>query len=151
MNLEKRLEQDIKAALLDGNAFRVTTLRGLKSTLLNVKVATGKRDSGLTDEEVIPVLNKQAKQRQESADLYIQGGNQEKAKAELAEKAIIEEYLPTQLSEDEIASVVADVIFETGAQNLSDMGKVIAAVRSKTAGAADGAIIARLAKEKLDV
>lgn len=149
--LEQQIEDDIKTALLAGDKIKATTLRGLKSTLLNVKVAQGKRESGLTDQEVIPVLNKQAKQRQESADMYIQGGNQEKADAELTEKAIIEEYLPTQMSEDEIANVVSEVITETGAQNQSDMGKVIAGVRAKTAGAADGAIIARLTKEKLGI
>ena len=149
MNLEQKLEQDIKAALLDGNSFRLTTLRGLKSTLLNVKVAEGKRDSGLTDEEVIPVFAKQAKQRQESAEMYVQGGSQEKADAELAERVIIEEYLPKQLSEDEIASIVTEVITETGATEQRDMGKVIAGVRAKTAGSADGSIIARLTKEKL--
>jgi uncharacterized protein YqeY len=147
--LGQRLEQDIKAALLDGNAVRVTTLRGLKSTLLNVKVAEGKRDSGLTDEEVIPILSKEAKKRQESADLYVQGGSQERADKELAEKAVIEEYLPKQLNEDEIAAVITEVIGETGATEQKDMGKVIAGVRAKTAGAADGAIIARLTKEKL--
>jgi len=149
VNLEQKLEQDIKAALLDGNSFRLTTLRGLKSTLLNVKVAEGKRDSGLTDEEVIPVFAKQAKQRQESAEMYVQGGSQEKADAELAERVIIEEYLPKQLSEDEIASIVTEVITETGATEQRDMGKVIAGVRAKTAGSADGSIIARLTKEKL--
>lgn len=147
--LEQRLEQDIKAALLDGNAVRVTTLRGLKSTLLNVKVATGKRDSGLSDEEVIPILSKEAKKRQESADLYVQGGSQDRADKELAEKAVIEEYLPKQLSEDEISEIISEVISETGATEQKDMGKVIAGVRAKTAASADGSIIARLTKEKL--
>src|ERR1700752_3547961 len=100
--LEQRLEQDIKTALLAGDKSRALTLRGLKAALLNVKVATGKRESGLTDAEVLPILSKEAKKRQESADLYQQGGNQEKAEAELTEKAIIEEYLPAQLSEAEL-------------------------------------------------
>lgn len=147
--LEQRIEQDIKVALLAGDKSRATTLRGLKSTLLNLKVATGKRDSGLTDAEVLPVLAKQAKQRQESADLYIQGGNQDKADHELAEKAIIEAYLPKQLGESEILSVVQTVITETGAASQKDMGKVIAGVRAKTQGSADGAIIAKLVKEQL--
>lgn len=147
--LEERLEQDIKTALLAGDKSRATTLRGLKSTLLNVKVATGKRDSGLTDEEVLPVLAKQAKQRQESAELYIQGGDQARADHELAEKAIIEEYLPKQLSETEISAIVSDAITQTGATGQQDMGKVIGAVRAKTQATADGAIIAKLVKEQL--
>ena len=147
--LEQRIEDDIKSALLAGEKTRAMTLRGLKSTLLNVKVAEGKRDTGLTDEEVINIFSKEAKKRQESADLYVQGGSQDRADKELVEKAVIEEYLPKQLSEDEIASIVAEVIAETGATEQRDMGKVIAGVRAKTAGSADGSIIARLTKEKL--
>ena len=147
--LEERIERDIKTALLAGDAERVSVLRGLKSTLLNEKVAKGKRDSGLTDEEVLPILSKEAKKRQESADLYKQGDDQTRADKELAEKAIIEEYLPAQLSEDEIAKLVEEAIRQTGATEQKDMGKVIGAVRAKTTGQADGAVVARLVKEKL--
>jgi uncharacterized protein YqeY len=147
--LEQQLEQDIKAALLGGDKVKATTLRGLKATLLNVKVAQGKRDSGLSDDEVIATFAKQAKQRQESADLYEQGGNQEKADAELAEKAIIEAYLPAQLSEDEISKLIDEVIAEIGASGPQAMGQVIGQVKTKTGASADGSVIARLAKEKL--
>ena len=149
--LEQQLEQDIKTALLAGDTTKATTLRGLKATLLNVKVAEGKRDTGLTDEEVIPILAKEAKKRQESADLYVQGGDQVRADAELAEKAIIETYLPAQLSEEEVAKLVDEAIAQTGAAGQAAMGQVIGQVRAKTAGAADGALIARLVKEKLGI
>lgn len=149
--LEEKIEQDLKQALLAGDSRRVSTLRGLKSVLLNVKVATGKRESGLSDEEVQPILSKEAKKRQESADLYVQGGDQARADAELAEKAIIDEYLPAQLSEAEVAGLVEEAIQATGATEQKDMGKVIGAVRAKAAGSADGALIARLAKEKLGI
>lgn len=149
--LEQRIEQDIKSALLTGDAQRVSVLRGLKSTLLNEKVATGKRETGLTDDEVLPILSKEAKKRQESADLYKQGSDETRAAAELAEKKIIEEYLPEQLSEEEIAKLVDEAIQQTGASQQKDMGKVIGAVRAKAGAAADGALIARLAKEKLGV
>jgi uncharacterized protein YqeY len=147
--LEQKIEQDIKAALLGGDARRVSTLRGLKAVLLNVKVATGKRDSGLSDDEVLVQLGKQAKQRQESADMYVQGGDQGRADAELAEKAIIEAYLPEQLSEAEIAKLVDDAIAKTGATGPQAMGQVIGQVKQQAGAAADGAVIARLAKEKL--
>lgn len=147
--LEQRLEQDIKSALLAGDKFRVIALRNLKATLLNIKVATGKRDSGLSDGEVIAALAKEAKKRQESADLYRQGGNNERAEAELKEKAIIEEYLPKPLSEADIAKVIDDVIKETGAQDISKLGVVIGQVKAKLGPAADGGVIARLVKEKL--
>lgn len=147
--LEQRIEQDLKAALLSGDNQRVTTLRGLKATLLNAKIAGGKRESGLSDDEVMAALSKQAKQRQESADMYKQGGDQARADAELAEKAIIEEYLPAQLSEEEISKMIDEVITETGAAGPQAMGQVIGQVKQKAGPAADGAAIARLAKEKL--
>ena len=147
--LEDKLEQDLKTALLAKNAQRVSVLRGLKSVLLNVKVAEGKRESGLNDDEVVAILAKEAKKRQESADLYEQGGRPEKAEAELAEKAIIEEFLPEQMSEEEVAALVDEAIAATGAKEQKDMGKVIGMVRSKAGAGADGALIARLTKEKL--
>ena len=142
--LEERLEQDIKSALLAGDAPRVSTLRQIKSVLLNVKVATGKRESGLSDDEVLPILAQEAKKRQESADLYIQGGSQERAAAELAEN-----YLPAQLSEGEIMKLVEKTIAETGASGPQAMGSVIGQVKKSAGPAADGATIARLVKEKL--
>lgn len=147
--LEDRLEQDIKTALLGGDATKATTLRTLKSALLNVKVAEGTRDQKMSDDQFIQIFTKEAKKRQESADLYKQGGNQEKAEAELAEKALIETYLPAQLSEDEIAKLVDEAIAATGASGQSDMGKVIGFVRGKAGASADGSVIARLAKERL--
>jgi uncharacterized protein YqeY len=149
VKLEERIEADVKAALLAGDAERVSTLRGLKSVLLNEKVAKGKRESGLSDEEVLPILSKEAKKRQESADLYVQGGDQARADKELSEKAIIETYLPEQLSEEEVSVMVEEAIHETGASTQADMGKVIGAVRAKAGASADGALIARLTKEKL--
>ncbi len=147
--LEQRLEQDIKVALLAGDAVRVTTLRGLKATLLNVKVNTGKRDSGLTDEEVLPILAKEAKKRQESAEMYAQGGATERAQAELLEKTVIEEYLPAQLDEAAITELVDSVIAETGATSMANMGQVIGMAKQKAGATADGSVIARIVKEKL--
>ncbi len=149
LTLEQRLEQDIKEALLSGDKTRATTLRTIKAVLLNVKVAKGKREEGLSDEEVLQVFGKEAKKRQESADLYVQGGDQARADAELAEKAIIGKYLPAQLSEAEIAALVDEVIKNTGAQGAAAMGQVIGQVKSKAGAAADGSLIAKIAKEKL--
>lgn len=147
--LEQRLEQDIKAALLAGDSIKATTLRGLKAVLLNVKVAEGTRDQVMANEQIIAIFSKEAKKRQESADLYVQGGNQTSADAELTEKAIIESYLPAQLDEAAIANIVDQTISDLGATDMSGMGQVIGAVKVKTAGAADGSVIARLVKERL--
>lgn len=146
--LEQQIEKDLKTALLAGDGQKVSLLRGLKAVLLNVKVATGKRDSGLSDQEVLAQLAKQAKQRQESADLFRQGGNHAKADDELAEKAIIESYLPAQLSEAEISKII-DEVLAGGSFEPSAMGQVIGQVKAKTGAAADGGLIARLVKGKL--
>ena len=147
--LEQKLEQDLKTAMLAGDAERVMTLRNLKSALLNLKVASGKRESGLTDEEVLPILSKEAKKRQESADFYVQGGSQDRADKELSEKAIIEEYLPKQLSLEEITAIVEEVISTLGVSGPSAMGQVMGQVKAKTGASADGSLIAKIVKEKL--
>lgn len=147
--LEDRLEQDIKKALLAGDSTRATTLRGLKAVLLNVKVAEGKRDSGLADDEVTKIFAKEAKKRQESATMYTQGDAAERAQAELTEKAIIEEYLPKQLSDDEIAELVTAAIAEVDATGNQAMGQVIGKVKAKAGASADGAVIARIVREQL--
>jgi len=147
--LEQQIERDIKTALLGGDSLRVSTLRGVKAVLLNVKVATGKRETGLSDDEVLAQLAKQSKQRQESADMYVQGGDQARADSELAEKAIIDAYLPAQLSEADISKLIDDAIAKTGASGQGAMGQVIGQVKQQAGATADGAVIARLAKEKL--
>jgi uncharacterized protein len=149
MTLKQRIDQDLKQAMLAGHKDLVTTLRGLKSSILNIEVAEGKRDTGLSDEEVIVVLQKEAKRRQESADMYAQGGKADKAEAEQAEKAVIERYLPAQLSESEIATIVDEVIAQTDASGMQAMGQVIGGVKQKVGASADGAVIARIVKEKL--
>lgn len=149
--LEQRIEQDIKTALLAGDSQQVSTLRGLKSALLYAKVAANKRDSGLTDDEVLAVLSKEAKKRQESADLYKQGGSPEREASELAEKVMIEKYLPAQVSEEDITVAVDEVIKQTGAQDMKAMGQVIGQVKLKFGPSADGGLIARIVKERLNV
>jgi uncharacterized protein YqeY len=147
--LKEQIDQDLKQAMLAGDKTLVTTLRGLKGAILNVEVAEGIRDTGLPDERIIDLFVKEAKKRQESADLFKQGGNQEKAAAELTEKTVIEKYLPTQMSEDEITSLVDEIIAATGASGMQAMGQVIGAVKQKTGASADGATVARIVKERL--
>ncbi len=86
MGLKQQIDADLKTAMLAGDKVLVTTLRGLKSVILNVEVAEGSRETGLADDKIISLLQKEAKKRQESADLYLQGGSVERQQAELAEK-----------------------------------------------------------------
>jgi uncharacterized protein YqeY len=149
MSLEATLQNDLKTAMLAKEERTVAVLRMVKSTLLYAKVAAGSRDEELADAAVQELLAKEAKKRQESADLYVRGGNTEKAEAELAEKAIIEHYLPAQLGEDEIRAMIDTVITEMGTADMSKMGQVIGAVKAKAGTSADGAVVARLVKERL--
>lgn len=148
--IKAQIEQDIKAAMLAKESDKVTTLRGLKASILNAEVASGAREEGLSDDAVIALLQKEAKKRQDSADLYVQGGAQDKADAELAEKAIIDAYLPAQLGEEEVAAIVNEVVAEIQPAGMQDMGRVIGAVKQKTGAQADGALIAKLVKESLN-
>lgn len=149
MNLKDKLQADLKTALLGGDKDRALVLRGMKAVILNEEVNKGIRDTGLPENEIIGLLQKEAKKRQESADLYVQGGNQEKADAELSEKKIIEEYLPAQLGEGEIGKLVDDAVAEIGPVAKETMGRIIAHVKDKSGGAADGGTVARLVKERL--
>jgi uncharacterized protein YqeY len=135
--------------MLGGDKDRVSVLRGMKSAVLYEEVAKGVRDSGLPDDQILSILQKEAKKRQESADLYVQGGNQEKADAELSEKKIIEEYLPAALSEGDIVKLLDEVVAENGPVSKESMGATIAAVKAKSGGAADGATVARLVRERI--
>ena len=147
--MQEQIERDLKTALLAGDKTKAETLRGLKSALLNEAIAQNARSSGLSDEQVQKTLAKESKKRQEAADLYKQGGSAERSQQELAEKAIIDAYLPEQMGEAELAAIVADEISKAGQPTMQDMGRVIGAVKARTAGQADGGLIAKLVKEKL--
>lgn len=149
MSIKSRIDSDIKQAMLDGKKELVTTLRGLKSAILYAEVAKGLREQGLPEEEEISVLAKEAKKRQESADMYRQGGDEERAKAEAIEKQIIETYLPAQLSPEDLNKLVEEVVRELEVSGMQAMGQVIAKVKERSQGRADGATIARVVKEKL--
>ena len=149
MGLKQQIEDDLKTAMLAGDKTLVTTLRGLKSAILNIEVAKGARETGLPDSEITDILAKEAKKRQESADMYVQGASQERADAELQEKTVIEKYLPKQLDETEVKTVIEEVISGMGEVSTAQMGQIIGAVKSKTGASADGALIARLVKERL--
>jgi uncharacterized protein YqeY len=147
--IKQQLNDDVKVAMLAGDSLRLETLRGLKSAILYAEVAAKKREEGLSDEEITALFARESKKRQESADLYTQGGSAERAEKELAEKAIIDAYLPEQLSEDELKRVIDEVVKQQSASGMQAMGQVIGAVKAKVGSAADGALIARLVKERL--
>lgn len=149
MSIKQSVEADLKTAMLGGDRVLTTTLRGLKSAMLNAEIATSKRDTGLSDEEIVSLFGKEAKKRQESADLYKQGGNEERAQAELIEKQVIEKYLPKQMDDETLKALVESTITETKAVGMQDMGKVIGLVKQKAGAGADGGRITVLVRENL--
>lgn len=152
MGLRQQINDDVKAAMIAGDTLKVETLRGLKSVILYADVATKTRDSGGIDDSAIEaLLFKEVKKRQESAALYQQGGSPERADKELAEKAIIDSYLPQQLSDEELGKLVEAAIASTGAATVQDTGKVIGAVKAAAGNGADGSRIARMVQERLKV
>lgn len=150
MTIKEQIDADIKQAMLGGNKTLVTTLRGIKSAILYAEVAEGSRESGLNEEAIIALLQKEAKKRHESAELYKQGGNNEKAAAEEAEKEVIAKYLPAQMDEAEVAEIVKAQAEALSISDTRQMGQLIGAVKKEAGAAADGSVIARLVKEYLN-
>jgi uncharacterized protein YqeY len=148
--LEDRFTQDLKTALVAHDELALNTLRGIKSAIIYLKVAEKlPREAPLPDATIITLLQKEAKKRQESADLYMQGGNKERADLELKEKTLIGQYLPVQLSDTELGTIVDEVLAITPATGPAAIGSVIGAVKQRVGATADGATIARLVKERL--
>ena len=145
--LKDRLNQSLKNSMLAGDKDRTEVLRGLKAAILQEEVAKGIRGSGLPDDQIEQVFAREVKKRAESAEIYSQNGRQELADTELAQKAIIEEFLPKQLTDEELNEVVTSAI--AGLGDRAQMGPVIGAVKAKVGSSADGARIAAAVKAKL--
>lgn len=148
--MQERIDKDLKEAMLAGDKEKAEALRTVKSVLLNEAISAGVRDSGLDDDAVQKILARESKKRQEAADLYTQGGAGDRAAKELAEKAIIDSYLPEQLGQEEVAHLVEEEIAKVPEASMQNMGQIIGAVRGRAGGSADGALIAKLVKEKLN-
>lgn len=149
MTLKERIQNDMKAALLGGNRFEGEVLRNLKAAILNEEVNTGKREEGLEESNIEALIAREVKKRKESIALYEANGRPELAEAEQQEIDVLEKYLPEALNEDEVRALVQSAIAEIGAEGPQQMGQVIGAVKAKAGTAADGALVARLAKEEL--
>lgn len=147
--LNQRISDEMKAALLGGNRFRGDVLRNLKAAILNEEVATGKREQGLDDAEIEKVIAREVKKRAESAAMYRQNNRAELAETEENEAAVLKEFLPEQLDEDELRAIIQEVVADMGEVPMSQMGRVIGAVKAKVGNAADGALIAQIVKETL--
>ena len=148
MDLFDRISEDIKKAMLARDKVRLEALRGIKKEFLEAKTAKG-AGGVLTDENAVKIMVKMVKQRKESARIYEENSRPELAGGELAEAAVIEEYLPRQLSAEELEQELKAIIAETGAAGPQDMGRVIGVATKKLAGRAEGRAISAKVKEIL--
>jgi uncharacterized protein len=144
--LQQRIEEDLKQAMKNRDKTRMSVLSLLKTA---IQYATVEKRESLTDDEVLRICAKEVKSRQEAADLYEKAEAFERRDAELTEKAIIEEYLPEPMDDNELEKVIDTIISEAGPLGPQTMGRIIQLVREKVAGRADGARIARAVKARL--
>ena len=146
--MENRIQADMVAAMKAKDAVKLASLRAVKAAVLLAKTAEG--GSGeVTDQDIVKIIQKLVKQRKESAQQYTDAGRPELAENELAEAAVMEVYLPKQLSEEEVKAELTKIIAEVGASKPSDMGKVMGVATKRLAGLAEGRLISTLVKKLL--
>lgn len=148
MDLFTQISEDIKKAMLARDKVRLEALRGAKKEFLEAKTAKG-ANGELPDDKATSIIVKMVKQRKESAKIYTDNDRPELAKGELAEAAVLEEYLPKQLSEAELEAELKAIIAETGASSMKEMGKVMGVASKRLAGRAEGRAINAKVKELL--
>ena len=151
-SLKQRIEDDIKTAMKTGDKLRLSALRMVKAKMMEAEVALRAkkgRDYQLEDSEALQCFSTSAKQRKDSIDSFRQGGREDLVKAEEAELAIIQEYLPKQLGAEEITRIAREAIASTGAASPRDMGAVMKIVMPQVKGAADGKEVSRIISELL--
>jgi len=146
MSLIRRLEQEVKSAMLARDGDRRDALRLMLNSL---RSAEKDLQRPLSDEEELQVLQRERKKRHEAADAFRAGGRESQAQKEEAELAVLEEFMPEPLSEEELERIVDDAIAENGATSLREMGRVMADVMPQIAGRADGSAVSQLVREKL--
>lgn len=147
MSLEKKIMTDLKEAMKSKDQAALRSIRAIKAAILLSKTdGSGKE---LDEAGEIKMLQKLVKQRQESMDIYVKQGREDLAAVEKEEIAVLQRYLPQPLSEDELKSIIQDIITQTGASGMKDMGKVMGMASSKVAGRADGKTLSGIVKSLL--
>ena len=148
MSLQKQIMEELKMAMKSKDTVALQALRAVKSAFLLAKTETGAGDD-LTEDQEMKIIQKQVKQRKDSAAIFVNQGRQDLADPELAEIAVLEKFLPEALSEEAIEKVVLETIAKTGAEGMKDMGKVMGMVSKQLAGQADGKTISGIVRKNL--
>lgn len=147
MSLEKEIMTSMKEAMKAKDQTALAALRAVKSEILLAKTSGDSEE--LTEEDEIKLLQKLVKQRKDSARIFTEQNREDLSEPELAQAAVLEKFLPEQMSEEEITKVVADIIAKTGAAGMKDMGKVMGMANKELAGKADGRTISTVVKAQL--
>ncbi len=148
MNLFDTISDEIKKAMLAKDKVRLEALRGVKKEFLEAKTAKGAHDE-LSDETATAILQKMVKQRKDSAEIYTTQGRADLAADEIAQLKVIQEFLPAQLSPEELESAIKSIIAEAGATSMKDMGKVMGVATKQLAGKAEGRAVSEMVKKLL--
>lgn len=148
MNLFDKVSEDIKNAMKAKDKVALETLRNIKKYFIEAKTAPGANDE-LSDDAALKIIQKLVKQGKDAAEIYVGQGRQDLADAELAQVAVMETYLPKQMSAEELEAALKEIIAETGAKDGKDMGKVMGVASKKLAGLAEGRAISAKVKELL--
>jgi len=149
MNLKQQLQSELVAAMKSGNTVVRDTLRMIDSAIKNVEIEKKKRETGLSDEEILEVVTRAVKQRQDSIRQFTEGGRGDLAEKEKVELDILTAYLPEQMGEEELRAIVVEVIKTSGATSAADIGKVMGAAMAKVKGKADGNVVRETALKLL--
>ncbi|WP_025741083.1 GatB/YqeY domain-containing protein [Aquimarina pacifica] len=148
MSLEQKVMTAMKEAMKAKDTNALTSLRAIKSAILLAKTESGVKEE-LSEEQELKLLQKQVKQRKDSAAIFTEQGRNDLAEPELAQAQVIEQFLPEQLGAEEIEKIVVDIISKTGATGMKDMGKVMGMANAALTGKADGKTISTIVKSKL--
>jgi uncharacterized protein len=148
MSLQTQIMDDMKTAMKAKDTVALESLRAIKSAILLAQTETGAKEE-LSQEDEIKLLQRLVKQRKDSANIYIEQGRQDLADPELAQVAVIEKFLPAQMSEEEVEAVVKKIIADNGFSGMADMGKVMGIASKELAGTADGKSISNAVKKAL--
>ncbi|MDX1608350.1 MAG: GatB/YqeY domain-containing protein [Candidatus Spechtbacterales bacterium] len=149
MSLREDIQNDLKEAVKSKNETATLVLRSLNSAIKNKEIETGQRDEGLPEEEIEKVVLSELKKRKEAKDQYVEAGRDDLAANEIAEAKILEKYAPERMGEEEIKKIIDDIIKETGASGMQDMGKVMKQVMAKVGNNADGSVVNSIVRDKL--
>jgi len=149
MNLQEKIQDDLKKALKARDETKVSTLRLLLAAVKNLEIAKGGAGYKANEEDIVSVLQKEVKQRKESVESYKAGNRQDLVDKETKELEILENYLPEQMSEDEIRLFVSQAIAKAGATSVTDIGRVMGELSSQLKGRADLSLVSKIAREHL--